>query len=138
MKTSIRLFLVILIFPLFMSVTFPVSVGAVDVIKPVCDHAQGQSDIPAVCKDNKANANENPLVGPNGVLTKAIQILAAVVGIAAVFTMVISGVRMITSGGDGGKVASARNGFIFALIGIVVAVVAEAIVALVLKRIGSA
>lgn len=114
-------------------VALPNSASAVDVIG-VCDRENSTVSNSTVCKEK--NPSENPIVGPNGVLTKAIQILAIVVGIAAVFSIVISGFKIITSGGDAGKVAGARSGVVFSLIGIVVAASAQVIVSFVLSRIG--
>jgi hypothetical protein len=118
----------------------PQFANAVNVIDPVCNQDNIRSlppeEQPAVCKDNNPGG-ENPIVGKNGVLTRAIQIIAVIVGIASVFSMVISGFRMITSGGDGGKVASARTGVIYSLVGLVVAASAQIIVSFVLSRLGT-
>lgn len=111
----------------------PQFVSAVDVIDPVCSRENSTVSNSTVCKE-KETGGENPLVGQNGVITKAIQILAFVVGVAAVFSMVIGGFRMITSGGDASRAASARSGIIFALVGIVVAAAAQIIVSFVLSR----
>lgn len=129
-----RILLVIgLILPVIM-LTVPNSVLAIDVLKPVCEASTDNPNPPTNSVVCQKPPNENPIIGPRGVLTRAIQIIAAVVGVAAIFVMVISGVRMILSGGDPARVSSARNGAIFALVGIALALVAQAIVTFVLKR----
>ncbi len=122
------------ILPMFILATPQLARAAVDVIDPVCNRENSTVSNSTVCKER--NPSENPIVGPNGVLTKGIQIVAIIVGISAVFGMVISGFRIITSGGDAGKVASARSGVIFALVGLVVAASAQVIVSFVLSKIG--
>lgn len=76
----------------------------------------------------------NPLFGQDGVLTKATQIIVIITGVISVFIITIAGLRFITSGGDPGKIESARNAIIYSAIGIVVALSAQAIVSLVLNN----
>ena len=68
-------------------------------------------------------------------MTKVVQILAYITGVAAVIVIVISGLRYITSGGDSAGVQNAKNGIIYAVIGLIVALFAQTIVTFVLKRI---
>lgn len=103
---------------------------AVDVTGKACEGIQSSS----VCPDAAAGRTENPLFGPNGVLTSAVEILSVVLGVIAVIVLVIAGIRFATSQGDPQKVASARSTVIYALAGIVVAVLSQALVQLVLTR----
>ncbi len=77
--------------------------------------------------------NQNPIIK---IIKTAINILSFIVGIGAVIGIVVSGFRIITAGGDSQAVASARNGLIFSLAGLAVAVLAQALVALVLSGVG--
>jgi len=61
-------------------------------------------------------------------------IVAVVGGIVAVIFIMISGLRYITSSGDPQKTKSARNTLIYALAGLAVIAVAQAIILLVLSR----
>jgi len=63
-----------------------------------------------------------------------VTIISFVAGIAAVIMIIVSGLKYITSGGDSGKVSSAKNTLIYALIGVVVAVLAQLLVHFVLYR----
>lgn len=96
----------------------------------VCS-AGATSDSP-VCREK--NKTGDPITGPNGILTRVIQILVFIIGIAAVIMIIINGLRYIISNGDSGAVNSAKNGIIYALIGLVVAILAQAIVSFVLNR----
>lgn len=71
----------------------------------------------------------------NNVIALVINILSVVVGVAAVIVIIISGLKFITSGGDSSSVASAKNGIIYAIVGLVVAALAQMIVRYVLKRV---
>jgi hypothetical protein len=63
-----------------------------------------------------------------------IKILFFFVGIVAVVMVLIGGFRYITSNGDSNQITSAKNTIIYALIGLVVAVLAQAVVAFVFNR----
>jgi len=64
-----------------------------------------------------------------------IQVLLFIVGVAAVVMLIIGGIRFVTSGGDSQAAATAKNTVIYAIIGIIVAVLAYAIVQFVFGRI---
>lgn len=85
-----------------------------------------------VCKESLAQDNQNPVIK---VIKIAIQIVAVIMGVAAVIVIIISGVRFITSGGDPNSVKKARDGLIYAVVGILIALLAQGIVSLVLSKI---
>lgn len=68
------------------------------------------------------------------VLKTAITILSYLIGIAAVITIIIAGLRMITGGANPESVSGARSAIIYAVVGIIVAIIAQLIVAFVLDR----
>lgn len=82
----------------------------------------------------KSSTTEDPITGQNGILTKVVEILGWVVGVAAVIMIIVNGLRMVLSNGNSDTVASAKNGIIFALVGIAVAILAQAIVIFVLRK----
>jgi hypothetical protein len=63
------------------------------------------------------------------------QIVFGVIGALALLMITVSGLRYITSAGDPQKASSAKNGIIYALVGLVIALTAEGIIAFVVKRI---
>lgn len=85
-----------------------------------------------VCQESKDKSN--PLFGPTGVITRATQLVAILAGIAGVIMIIISGIRFITSSGDPNTVEGARNTLLYAVIGLVVAVIAQSLVAFVIRR----
>lgn len=110
---------------------FAPAVHAEDVFNDVCTTTPDA----ALCKDKATNnVTDGPLVGPNGIITKATQIIVIFTGVAAVIMIMIGGIRFVISGGDPAKVNSAKNAIIFALVGVVVAAVAQVIVSFVFSR----
>lgn len=73
-------------------------------------------------------------VGVGNIIKTVITILSWVVGIAAIIMIIYSGFRYVTSRGDANAVSAAKNTLIYALVGIVIVVLAQAIVAFVIDR----
>ncbi len=113
-----------------MLVLLPVAVHAVDVTSQACS---GITDS-AVCKDANDGQTNNPLFGTDGVLTKAISIISIVAGVIAVIILIVAGIRFATSQGNAQTVSTVRSTVIYAIVGLVVAVLAQALVQLVLGR----
>lgn len=63
-----------------------------------------------------------------GAVTKIINAILGVVGLLAVVMVIIGGINFITSQGDTGKVTKARNTILYGVIGMVIAILAYAIV----------
>lgn len=105
--------------------------GAVVVASPsahavnVFDACSGNADT-AVCKAKNDNAAS--------MVQNVINLLLYVLGIIAVIMIIIGGIRFTTSDGDPAGVKTARNTIIYSVVGLVVAIMAYAIVNLVLSR----
>lgn len=105
--------------------------AAVNVFQPCGPGSRaGNSE---VCNDvdSQRRSGGNPIIHDIRII---INVLAILIGIAAVIVLIISGLRIMGAGGDAQAVASARGGIIYAIVGIVIAVTAELIVAFVLKN----
>ena len=63
-----------------------------------------------------------------------INILLYVLGIIAVIMIIVGGIRYTTSSGDSGSLKTARDTIIYSVVGLVVAILAYAIVNLVIER----
>lgn len=68
------------------------------------------------------------------VIGRIISTLLFILGIAAVIIIILAGFRFATANGDQGVIKSARNTIVYAAIGLVVAILAYAIVGFVLTR----
>ena len=103
-------------------------------IFPVCDKGNStgvDASGTNVCKDVKSTGSTNPVIR---VLRIAISIIALAIGVAAVVVIIVSALKLVLGGGDPKEVQSARSGIIYALVGLVVAVVAQSLVAFVLNK----
>lgn len=94
--------------------------------------APGTSSKTAVCEGiARVDSSQGCSTGGVGVerLIKGIvKILSYAVGVVAIIMIIVAGFKYITSSGDTGKVASAKNTLIYAIIGVVVAVLAQPLV----------
>ena len=73
--------------------------------------------------------------GSGSELKEILQIALGVAAALAVLFVVIGGMRFVTSSGDPQGAAKARNTMIYAIVGLLVSVMAEAIVAFAIKGI---
>jgi hypothetical protein len=87
----------------------------------------------AVCTDTQAaNPQSNPVADR---LKKITAIIAFAAGAAAVLIMLVAGIQYITSDGDSNQISSAKQTIIYALIGLIVIVLAVSIIEFVLNKI---
>lgn len=70
-----------------------------------------------------------------GTVTNVINVVLYVVGILAVVMVIIGGVKYTTSGGDQAAVTSAKNTILYGIIGLVIAILAYAIVNFVVRKV---
>lgn len=73
------------------------------------------------------------LVGATGIITQATQFLVYVTGAVSVIMIIYGAIRYVVSGGDPSGTKSARDTILYAAVGLVVAVGAQAIVTFILK-----
>ncbi len=69
-----------------------------------------------------------------GTITTILQIVFGIIGALALLMITVSGLRYITSAGSPEQSARAKNGIVYAIVGLVIAISAEAIVAFVVNR----
>ncbi len=102
-------------------------------VKQDCPQAvdsTGQSQKSVVCSTD----GSNPITGTDGVITRIANIFALITGIAAVVVIIVGGFEYVRSSGDSAKVNKAKNTIMFAVIGLVIVVIARAVVALAVSR----
>lgn len=127
-RTSFAAALLVISFVVAVVVT--PSVSAYDVTGTFCDEAPDPK--PAICYADKPT--ENPIVGADGLLTTVVGFFALITGIISVIVIILMGFRYVTANGDANKAASARQGIIYAIAGLIVALLAQAIVMFVLNK----
>jgi hypothetical protein len=105
------------------------SAAAVNVFPPCTSNAKSTDVCGDVNVQTKANTN------PIAIAMKALlELMSIIAGVAATVMLIISGLRFITSGGDPGGVKSAREGMQYVVIGILVILTAQLIVAFVINK----
>ena len=90
--------------------------------------------------EQKAAAGCNTSAGENvgSHIVNIINAAISVVGIVGVLVIVMAGQRLITSSGDPGKIKQAKDMILWAVVGIVIAVLAWAIITFVLNALPTA
>ncbi len=107
---------------------------AFDLFHRVCNANTSSSTL---CQEkNKPQTNDcNAIFGRCGILMKATSIISIGVGAASVIMIVIGGFKFVLSQGDASNITSARNTVLYAVVGLVVAVLAQVIIVFVINRI---
>ena len=100
-----------------------------DNIKAVCDNNPNST----VCRDL-----DNPDAGKGvpHLFQNIINILLYAAGLVAIIMIVVSGIRFVTSRGDSNTVTKARQTLIYSVVGLLIAVLAFAVVNFVFSRLG--
>lgn len=93
---------------------------------------------PAQAGAEAARANGMPaeLIGATGVFTRITNTILFAVGIISVVMLILGGLRYIISGGDSKKVTDAKNTIMYAIIGLIIAILSYAIVNFVISAVG--
>ena len=97
-------------------------------------HAEGAADLIQKGADSTGQKDSRSA----GDLAKDfVNIMLFAVGILAVIMLIWGGIRYTTSAGDSNKVQAAKNTVLYAIVGLVVAILAYAIVNMVIGKIAS-
>ena len=83
----------------------------------------------------RAEGMPTMLIGPSGVFTQITNTVLYIVGIISVIMLIYGGLRYVISGGDSKKVTDAKNTILYAIIGLIVSILAFAIVNFVINAI---
>lgn len=75
------------------------------------------------------------LVGKEGVFTQITNTVLYAVGIISVIMLIYGGLRYVVSGGDSKKVTDAKNTILYAIIGLIISILAFAIVNFVINAV---
>lgn len=112
---------------------------------PLDKACQGQAAESPACQQAQNQGTTDPIAGPDGILSKAANVIALVAGIGAVIMILIGGFEFVSAGGTGFKsavagaaptrVAKARSRIASGLIGLVVVALAWAVVRLITDKV---
>lgn len=114
----------------------PVSALAIGLFAPVNALAMcipGLYDIANGVACAQPTGSNGVLFGPTGIFTSIVNTSLFVIGAIAVLMLIYGGIRYTISGGDEKAITAAKNTILYAIVGIVVAVLAFAIINFVLS-----
>ena len=93
--------------------------------------------VDAVCSNPDAASSpvctatgNDPLTGNNGIITRVVNVISVAGGILAVIMIIVGGAMYILARGDANRAKLARETIVFAVVGIIIIALAQAIVAL--------
>ena len=112
----------------------PISAGSFnDIFTDACKNAEGKA---TVCVDRDIlQANRcNSIFGTCGIIGKVVNLISILVGVAAVFMMILGGLKYVASAGDPTQAAAARRTVLFAVVGVVITILAQGIIRFVFNR----
>jgi hypothetical protein len=108
--------------------------AAFDPTSQACDGVSSA----AVCQDaaagNTQTVDSNRLYGKDGIFTKGANLVSFIVGVGAVISIVVGGFKYVTSAGDTSRATDARRTILFSAIGILVTLMAQALIFFVFDR----
>lgn len=110
---------------LMVGVSLAPAVGAINVLDTACSSANANNE---VCKNKGDDLNTT--------IKDVINMLLYAVGIISVIAIIIGGIYYTISTGDQGKVKTAKDTILYAVIGLIVSIMAFAIVNFVVANIG--
>lgn len=113
--------LIVPMFALLISLFTPINVFAAD-----CDTSTYNIITGSAC--GSGTGQNGTLFGPGGLFTIIVNVALFIIGSISVLMLIYGGIRYTISGGDEKAITSAKNTILYAVVGIVIAVLAYAIV----------
>ena len=127
MKKLVKKFSIGLTAVLALALTASAFISAPTYAAGDCDYKKGLSG--AVDKDcSQGDGQATSLFDQDGVVNTIINTALFIVGILSVIMIIYSGIRYVTAHGDKSQVESAKNTLMYAVVGLVISIVAYAIV----------
>lgn len=103
-----------------------------------CDISSGLNGAMGCTKtaNDQAGANTSPLFGNGSIVNTVINVMLFIVGILCVIMIIYSGIRYVISRGQDTEVKNAKNTLLYAIVGLIIAMIAYALVNWVFTSIG--
>jgi hypothetical protein len=126
-KKSLQALLIVPVLALGVSVTSGLLVApAANAVAGCTTDASGGAAGGAGCA--QGTDQQADLFGPTGIFKTITNVLLFIIGAVSVIMLIIGGIRYVVSGGDSSAVTGAKNTILYAIVGIVVALLAYALV----------
>ena len=111
------------------------TLGAAAIVAPTALATDGYSNASKYTSGEKAGTGAGQGTNLMTVLQTIINVALGVIGFVAVVMIIMGGVQYTTSSGDAAKVTKAKNTILYGIVGLVIALLAFAIVNFVLTNI---
>ena len=100
------------------------------VVEAAIDQPTYAQDISMRTGADQARGADQPerLDGDEGMFKRITDVLLFIIGAVSVIMLIVGGIRYVVSGGDQGAVTAAKNTILYAIVGIIVAILAYAVV----------
>ena len=113
-----------------------VVVGANNTTSALFENAKSDACKGANLSNNRGSCREDAAAASiENTIGFIVNLLTIIVGIAAVIMIIINGFRFVTASGDSNNITAARNGIIYAIVGLIVVALAQIIVRYVINKI---
>lgn len=112
--------------------TFAVLIGVAALTPSYQVSADAKSEITEGFKTAGGDPAKDTL---NVKVTSVVSVLMFILGVLSVIMIIVGGIRYTTSNGDAGRVKAAKDTVTYAVVGLVVAILAYAIVNFVIKNV---
>lgn len=107
----------------------PALILSASVLAPVFSAVPaGAIDIQDGANSARGDGQTAELTGDGGAFTQITNVLLFIIGAISVIMLIVGGIRYTVSGGDSGQITAAKNTILYAIVGIVIAILAYAIV----------
>ena len=120
-KKSLQSLLIVPVLALGVSFVTPV-------VEPVAVHAAFDQGLTDGASSAQGKDQQSDLFGDNGIFKTITNVLLFLIGAISVIMLIIGGIRYVVSAGDSSAVTGAKNTILYAIVGIVVAILAYALV----------
>ena len=91
------------------------------------------ADASTVCAEKDKPGN--PIFGKDGIILRAARFVTFITGIACIIILIYSGLKYVTTNGDSNSINSAKNTILYALIGLVISLLAQGIILFVINSV---
>jgi hypothetical protein len=97
-------------------------------LQPTVANAAPDLSLQSGADSSKGKDQQSDLFGESGVFKTITNVLLFIIGAISVIMLIIGGIRYVVSGGDSAAITSAKNTILYAVVGVVVAILAYALV----------
>lgn len=127
-KLTLIFFITVALF----SISPSTSIYSVDFLDKTCQESGVTGS--SFCENVSSESSKNRILGSEGIITKITQAAVYLTGAISLVVVTVGGFRYAISGGDSNAITVAKNTILYALVGLSVAIFAQAMVSFVLSK----